>query len=160
MRATNLSIAPVLALALACREPTVPPGYGLQLQDTYVPPGVQFTAALGSDTAVFVVAHNNSNQLVSFYYGACAFAVRMFGGTGYTVQTWQSVPSGSFACIDIAYLAQVPASDSLRLLAARMRASALVDPPPLKGQVRAYASVNGQMLEMVAGIRDVAVPQP
>ena len=97
---------------------------------------------------------------MSFYYGACAFAVRMFGGTGYAVQTWQSVPSGSFPCRSIAYLAQIAASDSVRLLAAHMRGSALVDPPPTSGQVRAYASVNGQLLEMVAGIRDVAVLQP
>ena len=150
----------LLALTPACRQAAEPGPPGLGLQDTTVPPGLQFSAALGGDSLVYIVAHNITAVPVTLYHGTCAFAARIWNGPNFSHMAWQSVPAGDYVC-DLALVdVPIPANDSARMIAARLAPTPPeIGPPPNYGDVRAYMKANGQVLELEAGIRDVATLQ-
>ena len=147
----------VLALTLACRQAAEPGVPGLDLQDTEVPLGLLFSAALGGDSLVFIVAHNTTAAPDTLNHGVCAFAARIWNGPNFSHMAWQSVPTGNYLCALALIGVLIPANDSARMIAARLApAPPDIGPPPAYGDVRAYVKVNGQVLELEAGLRNQA----
>ena len=147
----------LLALTLTCRQAAEPGLPGLGLQDTTVPPGLQFSAALGGDSLVYIVAHDTTAAPDTLYHGMCAFAAEIWTGPNFSHMAWQSVPAGDYVC-DLAEVdVPISANDSVRMIAARLAAAPPdIGPPPNYGDVRAYIKANGQVVELEAGIRNVA----
>ena len=147
-----------LVVDLRLRHQGVP---GLHLFVTQVPPAVQLTATLASDSLVYIVFHNVAAVPATLTYGGCAFAARIWNGPDFTHLAWQSVPpAGTYACPDWLQEVAVPANDSLRMIAAVLAAAPPgIGPPPTYGDVRAYINANGQLLELEAGVRNVASVQ-
>ena len=166
MRTSRAISVSAVALVLGCHQPVRPqlatqsPGLQdtvLDLQITKVPTTVQLTAALGGDSLVYIVFHNAAAVPDTIIYGGCAFAARIWNGPNFTQLAWQSVPPpGTYACPDFLAQLAIPASDSARMIAARLAAVPPdIGPPPTYGDVRAYINANGQLLELDAGIRSV-----
>jgi hypothetical protein len=147
-------------LVLGCRDASAPDLQQLHLMDSDVGARLTLSARLGGDSVAFLVAHNATNAADSILYGACAFAARIYTGPGFTHDAWQSVPREPLPCIMPLYIVHVAAGDSSSIVAARFTPQPAIDAPPPYGEVRVYIVKNGQMATLVAGIRDVAVPQP
>jgi hypothetical protein len=145
---------------LGCREASAPDLQQLYLMDSYVGARLTLSARLGGDSVVYLVVHNPTSAGDSVLHGACAFAARIYTGAGFTRDAWQSVPREPFPCILPLYGIHVAAGDSNSIVAARFAAQPAANAPPTYGQVRVYIVKNGQLATLVAGVRDVAVPQP
>jgi hypothetical protein len=156
MRPHAVVVAGIVVGLLSCHEAAGPGPFSLALQETRLPPTIRLSAALRSDTLALIVLHDTSAAPDTVAYGMCAFAARIYNGSGYSHLAWQSVPSGATVCAMAMVSVVVPGHDSASLIAARIAPSPPdVPTPPSAGQVRSCINANGTLVELVAGIRDL-----
>jgi hypothetical protein len=147
---TRVAAAIGLALLVAgCVDPIAPDPLTALLFNATVGARLQVQARLRNDTA-FLLVRNPTAVTDTMLYSACTYAVRLYAGPAFRDRVWQSISDEALPCGAPGAITIVPGGDS-----AFIRVSSLAAAPAY-GQVHVYLLTATALLDMIAGVRDVA----
>lgn len=155
MRARRVASFLLFGLATSgCTEPLGPDPIAQRLQNTLVGPRLSLSGAVvrdsvGVPTAKLVFTNIGTVPDTAFF-GACAFAARLYETSTADPVLWESIPAEPLPCIDIGYLIRVnPGQDEI-VTAARIAAGFGVAAPPAGSHFAVVAVVANSRLRLLS----------